>query len=262
MKYIILLFLFSGCANYLLKERCEQTNWFNYSQGVAYSGKYLEEDGFIKDCKGVDRISAQQIDLGFKLGREKMCTYDEMYRRGKEGQPVYFDFCDALSKSQMKLKYDSGLKIFCTEPNGLVYGRSGSVYLKVCPITSEVPFMNGYRPGRSQFLSLLIQTKKNEILQLEAAYVELVRRETIANHQYNLIPSGQTCGNREVYNEDTKKNMVVTVCEVDSSITSQRNMIIDQLDRVRREMYSSRLQKQKLSDDIQAAEHELLILKQ
>lgn len=261
MKHIILLFLFSGCANFMLKDRCEKTNWFNYSQEVAYSGKYLEEDGFIKDCKGVDRISAQQIDLGFKLGREKMCTYDEMYRRGKEGQPVYFDFCDSLSKSQMKLKYDTGLKIFCTEPNGMVYGRSGAVYLKVCPIYSDVPFMNGYRPGRSQYLSLLIQTKKNEIIQLESGYVELIRRETTANTQYNLIPTGQTCGYREVYNEENKKNMVVTVCEVDSSLTSQRSMVIDQLDRIRREMYSSRIQKQKLSEEIKMAEQELLVLK-
>jgi Protein of unknown function (DUF2799) len=262
MKYIILLFLFSSCANYMLKERCEKTNWFNYSQDVAYSGKYLEEDGFIKDCKGVERISAQQIDLGFKLGREKMCTYDEMYRRGKEGQPVYFDFCDALSKSQMKLKYDDGLKIFCTEPNGLVYGKSGAVYLKVCPITSEIPFMNGYRPGRSQYLNLLIVKKKSEIIQLESSYVELIRRETTVNTQYNLIPSGQVCGNREVYNEETKKNMVVTVCQVDSVITSQRNTVIDQLDRIRREMHASRVQKQKLSEEIKAAEHELLVLKQ
>lgn len=245
----------------MLKDRCEKTNWFNYSQEVAYSGKYLEEDGFIKDCKGVDRISAQQIDLGFKLGREKMCTLEEMHRRGKEGQPVYFDFCDSLSKSQMKLKYDTGLNIFCTEPNGMVYGRSGAVYLKVCPITSEVPFMNGYRPGRSQYLSLLIQTKKNEILQLESGYVELIRRETTANTQYNMIPSGQTCGNREVYNEETKKNMVVNVCVVDSALTSQRSLVINQLDQIRREMYSSRMQKQKLSEEIKVAEQELLVLK-
>ncbi len=261
MKYIILLFLFSGCASYKLKERCEKTNWFNYSQGVAYSGKYLEEDGFIKDCKGVDRISSQQLDLGFKLGRDKMCTYDEMLRRGKEGQPVYFNFCDSLSKSQMKLKYDEGLKIFCTEPNGIVYGKSGAIYLKVCPMTSELSFMNGYRQGRSQYLSMLIQTKKSEILQLESNYIELISRENRANAQFNQIPSGQVCGNREVYNEDTKKNMIVTICEVDSAITSQRNMVIQQLDHIRREMYQSRTQKQKLSEDIKAAEQELLVIK-
>jgi hypothetical protein len=245
----------------MLKERCEKTNWFNYSQSVAYSGKYLEEDGFVKDCKGVDRTNSQQLDLGFKLGREKMCTYDEMYRRGKEGQPVYFNFCDSLSKSQMKLKYDEGLKIFCTESNGLVYGKSGAVYLKVCPMTSEVSFMNGYRPGRTQYLALLIQTKKSEILQMESNYIELIRRETTANIQYNQIPSGQHCGNREIYNEETKKKMIVTICEVDSVISSQRSLVIEQLDRIRREMYQSRIQKQKLSEEIKVAEQELLVLK-
>lgn len=262
MKYILLLFLFlSGCANYRLKERCEKTNWFNYSQNVAYSGKYLEEDGFVKDCKGVDRVSSQQLDLGFKLGREKMCTYDEMFRRGRQGEPVYFEFCEALSKTQMKLNYDNGLKIFCTESSGLFYGKSGAIYLKVCPVSSEALFMSGYKPGRTEYLNQLISSQKSEIIQLEADYTELIHQEATANHQYNIIPSGQVCSNREVYNEDTKKNSVVTVCEVDSSISNQRTALIQQLDQIRSEMYRSRLKKQKISDDIKTEELELLTLK-
>ena len=97
--FVLLLapFFLSGCANWALKDRCEKTNWFEYSQGVAFDGRYLDEDGFVKDCKKVDRISAVQIDQGFKLGREKMCQYDEIFGRAKEGVPVFFKFCDGFA---------------------------------------------------------------------------------------------------------------------------------------------------------------------
>lgn len=261
MKYIILLFLFSGCASYQLKQRCEETNWFNYSQQVAFSGKYLEEDGFIKDCKGVDRTNSQQLDLGFKLGRDKMCNYDEIYNRGKSGEPVYFDFCDGLSKAQMKTRYSEGLKIFCTEPSGLAYGKSGAVYKKVCPIGSEPAFMSGYRPGRIQFLNHMIATNKAQIVQLNTEYSNFVSREALASHQYNLIPSGQVCGNRMVYDEAAKKDVSRYVCEVDHAVTAQRDEILRQLGSLRTQMYQVQVKKGKLEIEIKNSEQELLTLK-
>lgn len=261
MKYIILLFLFSGCASYQLKQRCEATNWFNYSQDVAFNGKYLEEDGFIKDCKGVDRTNSQQLDLGFKLGRDKMCTYDEIYTRGKSGEPVYFDFCDGLSRGQMRARHDEGLKIFCTEPSGLSYGKSGVVYKKVCPISSEPAFMKGYRPGRTEFLTLLIKTNNAQIAQLESQYSDLIRRESRANHEYNLIPNGHVCSNRMVYDEAAKKDVSRYICVVDSALTAQRDNVIRQLGIVRSEMHDTRSKIGKLQVEIKNSEQELLTLK-
>lgn len=261
MQYIMLLFLFSGCASYQLKQRCEATNWFNYSQQVAFSGQYLEEDGFIKDCKGVDRTNSQQLDLGFKLGRDKMCTYDEIYNRGKSGEPVFFDFCDGLSKSQMKSRYSDGLKIFCTEPSGLTHGKSGAVYKKVCPVSSEPIFMKGYRPGRIQYLTHVIATNKTQLGLLQGEYASFIHQEAMASHQYNLIPSGQVCGNRMVYDDAAKKDVSRYICEVDTAITSQRNQVLMQLDRIRSQMYQVKVKKEKLETENDNAEKELLTLR-
>lgn len=261
MKYIILLSLFlSGCASYFLKEKCEKTNWFNYSQEVAFSGRYLEEDGFVKDCKGVDRTNSQQLDLGFKLGRDKMCTYPEINKRGKEGEPVFFQFCDGLSQVQMRAYYTDGLKIFCTEPSGMNYGKSGSVYKKVCPMDWEIKFFKGYNPGRVQFLTLLVQTKTLEIAQLDRQYGDEVLQERNINRQYDLIPTSLSCSDRKVYDKATEKDVIKTICEENSSITSQRGDLISQLNRIRSAMSEITLKISNLREDIKKAQAELLVL--
>lgn len=261
MKYILLLSLFlSGCASYFLKERCEKTNWFNYSQELAFSGRYLEEDGFVKDCKGVDRANSQQLDLGFKLGRDKMCTYQEINKRGKDGEPVFFQFCDGLTEGQMRLQYTEGLKIFCTESNGMTYGKSGSVYKKVCPMDWELKFFKGYIPGRIQFLTVLVQTKTNEIAQAELQYNELTLRERYINLQYSAIPSTQVCHQRMVYDSNVKKDVARTICEENSTITSQRGDLISQLDRVRGSLGRTISIISELREDIKKAQAELLVL--
>ncbi len=78
MKKIIYLFVslsFVSCANYTLKKQCEETNWFDYSQKVAFSGRYLEEDktllqmksryeeGLKTFCTADPALSAQRKDL-------------------------------------------------------------------------------------------------------------------------------------------------------------------------------------------------------
>ncbi len=260
MKYIILLFLFSSCANYQLKNTCEQTNWFQYAQSVANSGRYLEEDSFAKECKSVDRIQYSQADLGFKLGREKMCTYDEMYNRGKDGKQVYFNFCDGLSLNQMKSKYQSGLKVFCTETSGLSYGKSGESYQKVCPAETESSFLKGYKPGRHQYLTLVIKNKKSQLLDLEREYNMSISQENTLNHQYNLIPQTQDCKHVSVYDEAAKKNVIKQVCVEDEMTKRQRGDIISRLNSTRSNS-SEILNKQKqIKSEIEKAEHESLTL--
>lgn len=260
MKYIILLFLFSSCANYQLKNTCEQTNWFQYAQSVANSGRYLEEDSFAKECKSVERIQYSQADLGFKLGREKMCTYDEMYNRGKEGKQVYFNFCDGLSLNQMKSKYQSGLKVFCTEPSGLGYGKSGESYQKVCPAEAEPTFLKGYKPGRMQYLALVIKNKKSQLLDLEREYNMSISQQNDLNRQYNLIPQTQDCHHVSVYNEATKQNVVQRVCTENEVNQRQRQDLIERLN-ANRNSSNEILNKQKqLKSEIEKAEHESLTL--
>lgn len=212
MKYIILLFLFSSCANYQLKQTCEKTNWFQHAQSVAYSGKYLEEDNLVKNCKSVDRYQHADADSGFKLGRDKMCTYDEIYNRGKQGQQLNFIFCDGLSQNQMKAKYQAGLKIFCTESSGSSYGKSGALYQKVCPTETEISFMKGYKPGRYQYLGLVIKNKKSQLVDLEQEYNDSLNLERSLTSQYSSIPQSQLCLYKDVYDESKKKSTMQYVC--------------------------------------------------
>ena len=85
MKILLTLGLclsYFGCAS-ALKERCEKTNWFEHSRDLALDGRYLEEDLLIKECNGIDTTSAVQLDLGFKSGHERYCTYENYFRKGE-----------------------------------------------------------------------------------------------------------------------------------------------------------------------------------
>lgn len=255
-----MLFLFSSCANYQLKQACEKVNWFDHAQSIAYSGRYLEEDSLVKDCRSVDTIQMSQADLGFKLGRDKMCSYDEIYNRGKEGQNVYFGFCDGLSQAQMKSKYQAGLRIFCTEPSGSSYGKSGAIYQKVCPAESETAFMKGYKPGRYQYLKLVIKNKSNQLVDIEEEYKTSIALESSLNSQYNLIPVSQICRNKEVYDEATKKSSIQYICTTDPVITSQRDETMQRLNKARSNSAEILEKKKKIKSDLENAEHETLSL--
>lgn len=257
LSYGLLLLLLPGCSSWILKERCENTNWFDYSQKIAFQGKYLEEDGFVKDCKGVDRISAQQIDVGFKLGREKMCQYDEIYQRGREGIPVFFKFCDGLDMNRMKSKFDQGLKEFCTAKNGLVYGKSGKVYQKVCDAKSEESFLPTYRQGRKEYLTALINTLKTQTAELSRTLSTLSISEERISREYSLIPHIQDCSLKTVYNEITRQSELVNICEEASYIRYMRDRFEKQLSDTRGQMSLLQRQISKNIDETIVAQKEL-----
>jgi hypothetical protein len=265
MKHLVtlsvLFIILNSCANYELKKTCENTNWFDYAQSVAYSGRYLEEDKLVKQCKDVEIINGQQLDGGFKLGREKMCSYDEVQRRGQSGEPVYFSFCDGLSEGQMKSKYELGLKQFCTETSGLSYGRSGQVYKKVCNFQSEIQFMKGYRPGRSEYLALKIKNSKIEIEQLNINLKQFTYQQDSLNSQYHYLPRSEECEKIKVFNEATKSDIERTVCKEDPRITGQRSSLLEKLENTRSEISEIIRKKESLNKSIQAFENELLTLK-
>lgn len=239
--FIFLFFLLlSGCANWALKERCEKTNWFEYSQSVAFEGRYLEEDGFIKDCKSVDRISAQQTDLGFKLGREKMCQYDEIFKRGREGTPVFFKFCDGLEPSRMRSRFDQGLREYCTPQVGYTYGKSGKIYQKVCTAQEEKTFLPPYFKGRKEYILDLISSLETEFNKLRELEDSASRSESRASREYSSLPSPQECSTVSVYDEGRKENVNRTVCREASYIQNQRSRLSSELSEIRNHLAKTR----------------------
>lgn len=221
-----------GCAS-ALKERCEKANWFEHSRDVALSGRYLEEDLLIKECKGIDSTSAVQLDLGFKSGRERYCTYENYLRRGEAGDLVNFRLCDGLVLRSMQERYANGLKSFCTAEVGFSYGASGKVYQKVCLLQAEVKFLPQYYKGRLQYLEKSISQVTQDMRMLQDLQNQIAPQINLVSHEISMLPSPQQCSQRMVYNEITKKDEARTICEEASYIRNRRSELYSQLNSLR-----------------------------
>lgn len=229
----IALQLLSGCSSWELKERCEKTNWFEYSRDLANSGRYLEEDPFLKDCKGVDRTSAEQLDRGFKSGRERYCTYENFFRNGESGEPVNFKMCDNLILYQMQERYAGGLNQFCTAEVGYTYGASGKVYKNVCIKKQEDKFIPEYFHGRYEYLKKSIAQLTADISSLERLQSQVKSQMDQLSHEINNLPSPQVCQTLSVYNPSTQKSENQRVCEEAPYIRSRRSQLYSEIDPLR-----------------------------
>ena len=221
-----------GCAS-ALKQRCEKANWFEHSRDVALSGRYLEEDLLIKECKGIDSTSAVQLDLGFKSGRERYCTYENYLRRGEAGDLVNFRLCDGLVLRRMQERYASGLKNFCTPTVGFSFGASGKIYQNVCLLQAEEKFLPQYFTGRLQYLQKAIAQVTADIHMLQQLQIQIAPQINLVSHEISALPSPQQCTARTVYNEISKKNEARTICEEALYIRNRRNELYAQINSLR-----------------------------
>ncbi len=226
-------FLF-GCAS-ALKEHCEKTNWFEHSRDVALEGRYLEEDLLIKSCKDIDTTNATQLDLGFKSGRERYCTYEGFLRRGEAGDIVNFKMCDELILRQMQERYGHGLNRFCTAEIGYSYGASGKMYKRVCFKEQEEAFLPKYYQGRKEFLQKSIAQTQVDISALTALQSHIEPQIHLITSEISTLPSPQECSSIQVYNQLSKKNESQTVCRESFYIQSRRTTLYSQVDQLRQQ---------------------------
>lgn len=222
-----------SCSSWELKKQCEATSWFDYAQNLSKKGLYLEEDSFVQQCKEVDKLDATQMDLGFKLGREKLCSYDEIYHRGTLGEPVFFKFCDGLEMKKMFESHRQGLLLFCRKENGYPYGKSGELYKNVCNAQQENDFLENYFKGRKDFLNEAIVDKKNELLRIQEKMNHASLRELSISNEYSRIPAVLSCSVKSVYIESLKKDENKNICEEPSYIRLQRESIFSDLQSAR-----------------------------
>ncbi len=254
--FLFLLLAFSACSSWNLKEKCDQTNWFEYSRDVAMSGRYLEEDRLIKDCKGVDHISSQQMDIGFKSGRERYCTFESFLRNGESGEPVNFKMCDGLTLYQMQERYAQGLKSFCTAETGYVYGASGKFYKNVCLKKDEEKFLPKYFSGRSEFLKKALLQMQVELQSLTSMQSTLQSQISQISHEVTSLPAAQDCQTINVYNEATKSNVPQVVCKEAYYIQNRRNNLYSQLDPLRNQSSEAGARILRLEGQIEEARRE------
>lgn len=157
------LLLLTSCASEL-KKRCEATNWFEYGESVALSGKRLSADNFIDQCKKekVD-VNEAQADVGFKAGMGRYCTADGAVETGRKGDVFSIDLCDAAAVSSLKKEYAKGVVAYCKPKNGYEQGALGKTYKNVCPEQLEDAFLTQFKRGKQVYLSGLINSKEKEI---------------------------------------------------------------------------------------------------
>lgn len=186
------LLLLNSCASEL-KKRCEATNWFEYGESVALSGKRLSADNFIDQCKKekVD-VNEAQADVGFKAGMGRYCTADGAVETGRKGDVFNLDLCDAAAVSSLKKEYQKGVVAYCRPKNGYEQGALGKTYKNVCPEKLEDPFLTQFKRGKRVYLSGIINSKEKEIRDANREAEDASHNESRLRGQLTGLIAAQT----------------------------------------------------------------------
>lgn len=247
----------AACTSWELRQRCDETNWFEHSRDLALDGRYLEEDRFTHECKKIDHSDATQMDLGFKSGRERYCTYENFRRNGEAGEPVNFKMCDNLVLYQTQERYAEGLRKFCQPDVATTYGNSGKVYKNVCYREQETKFLPAYFAGRKAYLERSIVQTTEELDRTQILQAQLGTELQAIEREINNLPSPQVCRDVEVYDPATQKSRMTTACEETSYIRYRRSNLYSQIDPLRAQ-YSAHAQAMgSLRDRLQEFQSEL-----
>lgn len=185
---LVFTFIFSGCTSNL-KRQCQETNWFLHGQNLALQGRRVTGDSWVMSCQKEDVSEAQALDQGFKSGRDKYCTADNVFQNGRSGDSVNFNFCEEQSWSLLKHKHKQGLDAYCSPENSFQAGSSGKVYTKMCSQEQEKKFFPGYYQGRKTYLNTKIE-KNNLRLKEISSFISNYERDrgAITNHLAALPP--------------------------------------------------------------------------
>ena len=187
-----LLLTQTACSSYFTRKNCEKTNWFEYGQNVAMSGKRLSGDQFVQECRKVEaEINEVDLDRGFKTGMAKYCTSGEVFALGKQGQPFSTEMCEENSRALTE-RHKAGVLEYCKKSNGYAAGAVGRAYNGICPKELEAAFMPEFRRGRKKYLSVVTLENEKMINSLERETIELERERNMKSLEMQRlqIPSG------------------------------------------------------------------------
>lgn len=209
---------FSGCA-WMTRNTCEKVNWFERGQSLALKGQYPANDTQLKQCRKVKAdIDEDQLDLGFKRGRDLYCHPERAFITGKEGQAFATDICDQSSVKGLLRKHAEGVRAFCAPASGKQLGASGAAYNTICPSDLEAPFKTAYSKARKGYLQgqlpglnnqidqkrREINQSKNELMYLEGQRVILASQLSSARSKDPMSSRTQDLDSRV----DTLENQI------------------------------------------------------
>lgn len=250
-----------GCASYFKRQECEKVNWYEYGQNLALKGKFLEQDTFVKECKEVEaKIAYAKLDLGFKSGREKYCSPQQIYLTGKSGDILEYNFCDSLSKATMEANYQKGLNEFCTAKSGFEYGTSGKVYKNVCKGSAEEAFLPEYKKGRKKYLAAAIIESERKIYDLDRSISNVRRDKEVKLIELAAMPSATRYETVKEYDALTSSYKTVTKQVEDPYISNRRNNIQHDIDSLQGKISSMETEQSQLKKDMSQMRQELATL--
>ena len=230
-------FQLMSCASYMKRQECEKVNWFEYGRGLALSGKFIEQDTLIKECKEAEaKMSFSQLDLGFKAGRDQYCSPEQIFTNGKAGEVLEFNFCDGMSKQVMDMHYQRGLKEFCTPASGLDYGSKGKLYKNVCKGKAEEAFLPEYKKGRKKFLNASIIELEKKSIEADREISNIRRDKDQKMLELAILPRRTHTETTRVYDSFTNSYKTETKQVEDPIIESRRNQVQGDIDSLGRKL--------------------------
>jgi hypothetical protein len=174
LGFVIAAFSQTGCSSYFKRQDCEATNWFEYGQKVALSGRRLSGDQFVTDCRKVEaEIREVDLDRGFKEGMARYCDATQVFNLGKKGDFFSPEMCDGENLRVLKERHRSGVAEYCKKSNGYTAGAAGQAYNKICPKEFESAFLPEFNRGRKKYLAVVILQNEGRINQIEREIISL-----------------------------------------------------------------------------------------
>lgn len=253
-KFILLLLItltLCSCASYFTRKDCESRNWFDHGYQVAMSGKRLNSDNYLDECRKAEaKIQESQLDLGFKSGMSNYCKPEVVLANGKKGLFFNSEFCDPGQIKTLNAKHAEGVQIFCEPNSGYNFGAGGGTYNQICPKEKEDAFIKEYKKGRKKYLIASITENQNRIQKINADISTSNIHKSHLENELKLVetiqivrPSPASANANQTDPTETKKH------DLRSKISQSEN-----------EIRSLNINKTKLQESIYSMEKEILTL--
>ncbi|MCB0419749.1 MAG: DUF2799 domain-containing protein [Bdellovibrionales bacterium] len=179
-----------SCASYFKRKTCEKTNWFAHGEKVALSGKRIDADPFVSECKQVEaQINEMDLDLGFKKGMATYCTDQGAYETGRKGLKLSLDLCEDNRWPRLKSHHQKGVVEFCQPSNGYAQGAKGWEYNHICPKELEKGFLVKYHGGLRVYYNGEISDRRERLSEMDRKIMALQLEKSDLRNQLTRLES-------------------------------------------------------------------------
>lgn len=255
------LLTLTSCASYWTRKDCEKTNWFEYGQSVAMSGRRLTGDTKINACNKAEAdIDEVALDRGFKTGMAAYCKPETVLQIGKRGEFFSVEMCDGEQPRLLQKKHAEGVASYCAKANGYSAGAKGIRYNGICPKNLEDAFMPEFNRGRKSHLNAAISNNENRIDEIEGQIRRLDSDRMSLVTQLAIMPNSSTIVREVKYDPVTHARREETRVDENDQTKRRRESLKSNLDAKEREINSKRDEQDRLRNTNREMRTELATL--